>query len=35
MDIMEYRAPEEVTTIDDPEEGGNDPFDGTDRFGEW
>ena len=26
---------EDVNTIDDPEEGGNDPFGGTDRFGEW
>jgi hypothetical protein len=25
---------EDVTT-DDPEEGGNDPFGGTERFGEW
>ena len=24
-----------TTTTDDPEEGGNDPFEGTDRFGEW
>lgn len=24
---------EDVTT--EPEEGGNDPFGGTDRFGEW
>ena len=28
------RKIEDVTTAD-PEEGGNDPFDGTDRFGEW
>ena len=29
------RKIEDVTTIDDPEEGGSDPFGGTDRFGEW
>jgi hypothetical protein len=30
------RKLEDVTTIDDdPEEGGADPFGGTDRFGEW
>jgi hypothetical protein len=26
---------QDVTTTDDPEEGGNDPFEGTDHFGEW
>ena len=34
--MIEYRENEivEVTTVDEPEEGGNDPFGGTDRFGE-
>ena len=31
--INEYRAPEEITTVEP--EGETDPFDGSDKFGEW